>query len=83
MFTLSWPKWAVAGPASLGLAQPPQVLAKEVSGAVPSRSTRSTSYCKIGGVFYVNVGVKKGMRGRLTSESSDIRQTEAEIGSEP
>ena len=56
----------------------PHVLAKEVSGAVPSRST---SYCKIGGVFYVNVGVKNGIRGRLTTESSDQRQKQAETGS--
>ena len=54
----------------------PHVLAKEVSGAVPSRST---SYCKIGGVFCVNVGVKNGIRGRLTTESSDPRQKQAEM----
>ena len=57
----------------------PHVLAKEVSDAVPSRSTW---YCKIGGVFCVNVGVKNGIRGRLTTESSDPRQKQAEMRSD-
>ena len=56
----------------------PHVLAKEVSDVVPSRST---SYYKIGGVFCVNVGVKHGIRGRLSTESSDQRQKEAETRS--
>ena len=57
----------------------PHVLAQEVSDVVPSRST---SYYKIGGVFYVNVGVRNRIRGRLSTESSDQRQTEAEMGSD-
>ena len=56
----------------------PHLLAKEVPGAVPSRSTW---YCKIGGVFYVNVGVKNTHRGRLCTELSDQRKKEAETGS--
>ena len=52
----------------------PHVLAQEVSDVVPSR--------KIGGVFYVNVGVRNRIRGRLSTESSDQRQTEAEMGSD-
>ena len=57
----------------------PHVLAKEVSDVVPSRSTW---YYKIGGVFCVNVGVKNGMRGCLSTESSDPRQKQAETGSD-
>jgi hypothetical protein len=57
----------------------PHVLAQEVSDVVPSRSTW---YYKIGGVFYVNVGVRNRIRGRLSTESSDQRQTEAEMGSD-
>ena len=57
----------------------PHVLAQEVSDVVPSRSTW---YYKIGGVYYVNVGVRNRIRGRLSTESSDQRQTEAETGSD-
>ena len=62
----------------------PHVLAQEVSDVVPSRvvPSRSTWYYKIGGVFYVNVGVRNRIRGRLSTESSDQRQTEAEMGSD-